>query len=1660
MKYQVHIRSLLAVLMMLSGFFSVNAQQTTPANTLILNGKEFSFRGDVTYWIDSVNTHGVPGTVFQSVLQFNRLVPATDQEQLGDKGVRFVNYVASNAYLCLLTVPIQRQQLPVITGLLPVPPEIKVDTRLHNQNAQSNDVVVTWISSATSTQRREALADAKATIIPAQVLPTDMVYVRIARSYLTTLASSPWVAFIGPIARDITLNMDERAASGAAAIQGNLANGGFGLTGQGVTIGVGDNASAILHGDLKDRVVNFNPAPPAYHGVHTSGTAASAGIVDPAATGMAPQAMLVTHLYNLVWLDAPNMRSGYNMTLTNNSYASVVGDCAFAGTYDQYAAALDDMARTYKDILHVFAAGNDGAKTCGSYPTGYGTVVGSYQAGKNVLVVGSLRKDLTQHVVASRGPVRDGRLKPELVTFGHGIYSCSVFDAYGLSNGTSMAAPGVTGGLALLSERYKQSNSGNAPAALLKALVINGATDIGIPGPDYAYGYGMMNLLRSIQMLDDNRYVQDSVVDGQNKSVTLSVPANTAQLKVLLYWPDAPASPLAAKALVNNLDLKVETPGGQMRFPLILDTIPGNVTNPAAEGIDNLNNVEQVVIDNPQAGLYTVTISGTSIPVGRQPFVLVYDILPEGVRLHNPVADDPVKAGDSLRVYWEASPGATPFTLQWSQDNGASWIVIDNNISADKRMYYWDVPGINAAFCKLRISRNGTNQVSDSPPFSVSEQPALQLATDQCPGYIAVNWNALTGISSYEILVKKGATMQPVDTVANTSYVFRGLHTQQTYYVAVRPLFPNGSPGYRSLAVSRKPDGGNCTGTISDNDLMIAEIVSPKSARQNTSSQLTNAEPLILLVRSLDDQGSYSFKIHYQVNNNSWQTYQVPVPVGPGSGITFNAGLLDLSQTGSYQLTVVVENTATSDPVAANDTVRTVVKNMENLPIDLNAGFFDGFEQDSIVLKRDDMGISSNGHWDYYNSTDSGRLRSFVSPDITITGNRSWSMDLDLNHLPGNQNNLIGTFNLAAYDASTDEVRLEFSYKIHGQPKLQRGNQVSVRSEDTAIWMPLFTIDSASVPGQVYRTGSLSLSHLLENSGRNFSSSFGVCIGQYDTSCIAINEYGNGMTLDDFRMYTVNNDVQLLSVLNPKSGNCGLTESELLTIRIYNSDNLPQQNVQVFYRVDNGPIVSETIPIIAAKDTIDFTFTQPINMAVMKRYLLDVFVHTTGDSYLANDSMLNLEIRNQPLINTYPYLENFETGEQGWFSSGIRSSWQLGTPASSKIIQAASGIAAWKTNLTGSYNDNEHSALYSPCFDLTGMIRPTLSFSIAMDIENCGATICDAAWVEWSTDGKVWQKLGTARDGFNWYDTLSIWRNENDTRWKVATISLPVATSPVRLRFVFHSDAGASRDGLAIDDIHVYDLNYPVYTGTSVSSLPASGNAGNYPVISDSQIFASVLYSDSQPRISISRNNRVVHPGIDHRFLPAAFVITGTDSSVIQTYITDDDVVQMLQTAPCARCPMVSDVYRLGILKYQATNGQPNFSVLDNDRQYYSFRNASQIAWIPYDKGYYTTSALRGTTEIWFTTGIPETNFSTFLIYPNPVTDGQLHIQWVAPPGQPLVVELLDVVGKEVFSATLTTGAWDNQYTLQLPALATGLYLLRYRTANEHREVKLVIQNR
>jgi hypothetical protein len=1555
-------------------------------------------------------------TPLQVLIQFNTLPGKEGKNKLLHSGIDIGTYIDDNTFLAIVhpSAKLSDANTQQIDAIVDVLPSWKLSAYLKRVKDTRQDNVEVLVSFLQDVGAEDALAEIKQAggqLLAGNLQQYNLYAVSIPSNKLLQLANYYGVSYINPLTRNEPLDKESKAGEKVTIANAPVSVGGYGLLGDGVTIGVGDNVSGIFHIDLKDRIINYNPAKLTHHGVHINGITGGAGIVNDQAEGMAPHATLVNHLFDNILANTGICLQDHHMTITNNSYAVVIGDTGYSGIYDNYAVLVDRLERQYDKVQHVFAAGNDGYINRPPYPQGFATITGGYQPAKNNIVVTSTTKWYVNADDGSRGPVNDGRLKPDITANGVNVLSSIDLTGYLVSGGTSMASPQVAGALGLLSQRYKQLHANTDPRSdVLKAIILNGTDDIGNPGPDYRFGFGYLDLYRSLQILDSNRYTTNTIAQGGQQSLNITVPPNTAQLKVMLCWHDAPASPLSAKQLINDLDLTVQDPSNIVHKPLILDPTPANILNNAAEGEDHLNNVEQVTINNPAQGTYIAKVFGYSQPAGNQDYVVAYDFVPTGTQLMYPISHSTAAANDSMRIYWNASEGNDPFTLQYSTDNGNNWTIIDNNIPADQRYYTWAVPNISSGKCKVQLSRNNTAEVSVSGTFAISPLPQLRLDSIQCPGYISVNWDAIPNATAYEVMRKIGPVMAPIDSVTSTNYTLSGLATDSTYYVAIRPII-DGLGGSRSLAVFRMPDSGTCAGSYTDGDLMLEAITSPGSGRKFTNSELGNSVSLSVRVRNLDDMPCAAYQFHYRWDAGPWQTYigQFALPANADTVISIPASL-DLSAIGAHTLQVAVENMSLTDPVAQNDTASRVVVQLKNDPIDLSGTYTDGFEaMPEFSILHDSMGISPDEHWDYTNtSPDTARIRSYVNDSITISGNRSLSMDVNLN-MPGAQNYLLGTFNLSNYDTATTEIRVDYDYRIAGRPKFNTGNQVWARAadDDNLPWVLVKDYDATLLPGQVYSSGTISLNDAMRTCVQNFGTALQLRFGQRDSGLIAMKGYGNGMTIDNFRIYTIQHDVQLLSVVSPETVGCGLGNTVPLSVKIYNSVNTIQNNVGIYYSLDNGPTISDTIPSIAGKDTMIYTFPQPMQLASQGSHTLNIWVAAAGDGYPANDTIANYVFHNEPLITSYPYLEDFESGDGYWYAEGINSSWEYGTPASPKIHKAASGSKAWKTNLDGPYNNLETSFLYSPCFDISSLSKPMLSFSMAMDIENCGGTLCDAAIVEYSFDGVSWSLLGLNGEGTNWYNepNFQLWNLENDTRWHVASIPLPAGPHTIRLRFSFYSDPGANREGMAVDDIHIFDNVHHIYEGSDTGPVNQNISGNQWADITQSEDVLTSIQPNAQnlgnTGVSMFTHGIFSNPFEEQYLFPRSYVVSATEQPANNTglrlYITDSEFLSVLNDTSCATCSKPEDAYSLGITKYDGTN--ENGSIADNEGTY-TYYPANTIKWVPYDKGYYAEVNVSPFSEFWFNDGGPTGAFDLGTEYlsftANKITHDNVKLEWIS----------------------------------------------------------------
>lgn len=1561
------------------------------------------------------------------LLQFETMPGKATREKLRQAGIELKEYVSGNAFMAVVGRNLDASQLKRagVRAAVQLGPSQKMDARLARGQFPSwaqrgAGRVEVWISFSSGFTREEVeteLNRAGFQVNSSTLADYRILSLVVNNNDISRLASFPFVEFVQAAPdRDKPLNDKSLVNSRGNVLQSTLP-GGRGLTGQGVVVGVGDDGNPTQHSDLSGHVYNHSSASAGPHGVHVMGTIAGAGIRDERFKGYAPQSILVAQLFSNILAYTPAYIADYGMAITNNSYGNVENDCETFGVYDLYSRLVDNQMQDYPFLTHVFAAGNSGNMNCDIFPTSYGTVLGGYQSSKNAIVVGNTLENGAISSNSSRGPVSDGRIKPEITAQGTRVMSTGINNTYVLNSGTSMSAPAVSGGLALLYERYKQLHGGNNPSAtLMKALLCNGATDLGNEGPDYTYGFGWMNLMRSVRMLEQTNYFTGQVIQNGSNQHTINIPAGSdiTQLKVMLHWSDPAASPLSAQPLQHDLDLRITAPDGSQVLPYILNSDPDKVTQAATRGVDRVNNIEQVVINNPQPGTYQVHIGGYRVS-DQQDYVVVYDTIAKGIELTYPIGAERFAPGDSVYVSWESAGYTTePVRLEYSSDNGSSWQLIADGVNVNARQFLWHIPGdVIAPHARVRIIEPASSQTQTSDAFAIIGVPSLTMGVVQCFTYFAFDWTAVDGATDYEILISTGADWRSVATTTALNYVIAGLSRDTMYVATVRARIDDVA-GRNARALSRTPSNGNCAGSISDHDFRVGTLQSPVSGRLETSKELPSNAIVRLQIGNNDDAPfSGTIPFGYQVNDGpivSSTTGTVNIAALAGYTYTFPVRA-DLSAPGTYKIKAWVAHPL--DPVPENDTITVFVNHVPNPEVDLTQPLVENFDDAPIqshVTRQ--TGLIGLDRFDFVGSTTSGRVRTFVSSGMAYSGERAITLDVD-KYIggAGNVDSLTATFNLKNYDAATSDIRLDFQYKHHGQTP-HAANRLWVRGDDQKPWLLVYNLDQPDLePGVYVKIPSLEISDLLLANGQNFSSSFQVRWGQWGRLNAVDRESGGGYTIDDIRLYKAIDDIQMIAIDTPVLSSCGLNANAPVRVIVRNSANDPMLNIPVSYRVNGQAVVTETIPVIAGNSTIEYNFSQTANLAALGEHLLETWVGFPTDNFRENDTS-RVTLRNLPVINQFPYLQDFEESNGYWFADGKNSSWELGSPNSLTIKSAASGSKAWKTTLNGNYNDREHSFLYSPCFDISGLAEPMLSFAMALDIEDCNTTMCDAAWVEYSTDGISWHQLGNVGEGTNWYNRPytpnAAWSVQNYTNWHVASIPLPTGNNNLRIRFVMKSDPYVSREGVAIDDIHIFDLNSPIFEPAASASsrieLPVNGN--NWIEFKQDNELIAAIHPNGQD-MGITAVQSFHHFGEvrdtnDVLYLDRNLVIQPAqtrlnDSVEVRFYFKDREVERIRQLEGCDDCLKQVSAYRLGISQYSDLElAKENGTLEDNEGANWRWISPSEIKLVPYDSGYVAAFKTRRFSEFWLSRAplgamaAPSVNLASFSATKQPDNDVEL----------------------------------------------------------------------
>ena len=468
----------------------------------------------------------------------------------------------------------------------------------------------------------------------------------ITSEVISWLAHDERVLYLG---RSMQLELTNYYAADASGINSaKLWDGG--LDGSGEIASISDTGLDSDHGDFGNRVISIHSNfgldtstadVNSGHGTHVAATLLGDGSGDINAQGIAPAALL--HMYQLeadLYGIMGRVGSIYDMLEDAHTFGARLHstswvDSSGIGEYTSDSRSMDEFLNDYPDFVGVVSVGNNASGTA--------STVAPPSTAKNTLSVGSSTSGSpgtpstgSVDSNSSIGPTLDGRIKPDLVAPGVSVCSAKAQEAvqtvgvscssatfsdgtekYMALTGASQATPVVSGAALLVRQFMREENSIVAESDLVRAILINGATDLGTPDiPNEFEGWGQLNLEQSLnpkyQGTNLNMWYDSSRNLEPGKSLLYTYEFDISNgLDITLVWNDLAGSAIAsstAPRLVNNLNLRLIAPDGTEFY--------GNVFSNGYSVIggtnDDLNNVERIKLSPgqlPSSGLWTVEVS-------------------------------------------------------------------------------------------------------------------------------------------------------------------------------------------------------------------------------------------------------------------------------------------------------------------------------------------------------------------------------------------------------------------------------------------------------------------------------------------------------------------------------------------------------------------------------------------------------------------------------------------------------------------------------------------------------------------------------------------------------------------------------------------------------------------------------------------------------------------------------------------------------------------------------------------------------------------------------------------------------------------------------------------------------------------------------------------
>ncbi|TFH37701.1 MAG: hypothetical protein E4G95_04540, partial [Bacteroidia bacterium] len=602
------------------------------------------------------------------------------------------------------------------------------------------------------------------------------------------------------------------------------------LSGKGIDVNIWDGGSILAtHQEFQEagesrilmRDINI---PLSNHSTHIAGTIGAFGI-NPDARGMAGEASILGWDMNNDIAEM-SMAAVDGAVVSNHSYGplcgwyynsstekwywygdvtiSAVEDYEF-GFYDQTSADLDYVGWSAPDYLIVKSAGNDRNDAPAEQPVTHYVWNGTWMqvnnvirdpdggidgydclspmaVAKNILTVGAVDDAKNMTTFSSFGPTDDGRIKPDVISNGKEVYSTfgSAIDAYAYYDGTSMATASATGAIALVHNLQELVQPGvKLQSSTVKGLLIHTADESGTsPGPDYSFGWGILNLKTACDLIFSNsgnggkNISEGEITQGETIIIPVETDVNAPFLKITICWTDPPGVPSDPALnsrdpkLVNDIDIELENISNQNKYyPWVMDV--ENPGLPATQGINHIDNVEQIYLPNPGTGNFNLKISHTGNLSGDgQNYSLLISGISTPSDIVPPWGLKCISDESSVLLKWNHPQSGVPIYYNVYRDDiflaqSADTFYYDSNVITDAFYEYY----VTAVYevNEDEIESIGTNCITACPrsimplPFieDFEEMPTDVLIKNNIEGW---RWGDSESLGSYYLHFEANTT--------------------------------------------------------------------------------------------------------------------------------------------------------------------------------------------------------------------------------------------------------------------------------------------------------------------------------------------------------------------------------------------------------------------------------------------------------------------------------------------------------------------------------------------------------------------------------------------------------------------------------------------------------------------------------------------------------------------------------------------------------------------------------------------------------------------------------------------------------------------------------------------------------------------------------------